>query len=77
MYTKLHIAFAYIANYVFGIFIFRSLPGSALELRYSQAPTLPIGSHMDHYSSTAVIRRPKKGRWAAMKDDPTKVLYLI
>lgn len=45
---------------------------SALELRYSQAPTLPIGSHMDHYSSTAVIRRPKKGRWAAMKDDPTK-----
>ncbi|KAM9298936.1 liprin-alpha-3 [Gastrophryne carolinensis] len=50
----------------------RSLPGSALELRYSQAPTLPMGSHMDHYSSTAVIRRPKKGRWSAMKDDPTK-----
>ncbi|XP_044137552.1 liprin-alpha-3 isoform X3 [Bufo gargarizans] len=50
----------------------RSLPGSALELRYSQAPTLPMGSHMDHYSSTAVIRRPKKGRWAALKDDPTK-----
>ncbi|KAG8549536.1 hypothetical protein GDO81_020944 [Engystomops pustulosus] len=45
---------------------------SALELRYSQAPTLPMGSHMDHYSSTAVIRRPKKGRWAALKDDPTK-----
>ncbi|XP_040183548.1 liprin-alpha-3 isoform X2 [Rana temporaria] len=50
----------------------RSLPGSALELRYSQAPTLPIGSHMDHYNSTSVIRRPKKGRWTAMKDDPTK-----
>ncbi|XP_053546770.1 LOW QUALITY PROTEIN: liprin-alpha-3-like [Bombina bombina] len=50
----------------------RSLPGSALELRYSQAPTLPMGAHMDHYSSTAVIRRPKKGRWAAMKDDPSK-----
>ncbi|XP_068097239.1 liprin-alpha-3 isoform X5 [Hyperolius riggenbachi] len=54
----------------------RSLPGSALELRYSQAPTLPIGSHMDHYSSTAVIRRPKKGRWAALKDDPTKIQTL-
>ncbi|XP_077323296.1 liprin-alpha-3 isoform X1 [Lithobates pipiens] len=54
----------------------RSLPGSALELRYSQAPTLPIGSHMDHYSSTAVIRRPKKGRWTAMKDDPTKIQTL-
>uniref|UniRef100_F6U738 SAM domain-containing protein n=1 Tax=Xenopus tropicalis TaxID=8364 RepID=F6U738_XENTR len=51
----------------------RSLPGSALELRYSQAPTLPMGSHVDHYGSTAVIRRPKKGRWAAMKDDPSKV----
>ncbi|KAE8594131.1 hypothetical protein XENTR_v10019452 [Xenopus tropicalis] len=50
----------------------RSLPGSALELRYSQAPTLPMGSHVDHYGSTAVIRRPKKGRWAAMKDDPSK-----
>ncbi|XP_069056971.1 liprin-alpha-3 isoform X2 [Pleurodeles waltl] len=50
----------------------RSLPGSALELRYSQAPTLPMGSHMEHYSSTAVIRRPKKGRWAAMKDDSCK-----
>ncbi|KAM3922432.1 liprin-alpha-3 isoform 6-T6 [Leptodactylus fuscus] len=54
----------------------RSLPGSALELRYSQAPTLPMGSHMDHYSSTAVIRRPKKGRWAALKDDPTKIRTL-
>ncbi|XP_041425591.1 liprin-alpha-3 isoform X2 [Xenopus laevis] len=50
----------------------RSLPGSALELRYSQAPTLPMGSHVDPYSGTAVIRRPKKGRWAAMKDDPSK-----
>ncbi|XP_072283483.1 liprin-alpha-3 isoform X5 [Pyxicephalus adspersus] len=54
----------------------RSLPGSALELRYSQAPTLPIGSHMDHYSSTAVIRRPKKGRWTAIKDDPNKIKSL-
>ncbi|XP_041427581.1 liprin-alpha-3-like isoform X2 [Xenopus laevis] len=50
----------------------RSLPGSALELRYSQTPTLPMGSHVDHYSGTSVIRRPKKGRWAAMKDDPSK-----
>ncbi|XP_012823007.1 liprin-alpha-3 isoform X4 [Xenopus tropicalis] len=54
----------------------RSLPGSALELRYSQAPTLPMGSHVDHYGSTAVIRRPKKGRWAAMKDDPSKTRTL-
>ncbi|XP_033024979.1 liprin-alpha-3 isoform X9 [Lacerta agilis] len=50
----------------------RSLPGSALELRYSQAPTLPVGSHVDHYSSAGVARRSKKGRWT-VKDEATKV----
>ncbi|XP_029441672.1 liprin-alpha-3 [Rhinatrema bivittatum] len=54
----------------------RSLPGSALELRYSQAPTLPMGSHADHYSSSAVVRRPKRGRWATLKEDPAKILTL-
>uniref|UniRef100_A0A5F8GAM2 PTPRF interacting protein alpha 3 n=1 Tax=Monodelphis domestica TaxID=13616 RepID=A0A5F8GAM2_MONDO len=29
----------------------RSLPGSALELRYSQAPTLPSGAHLDPYGA--------------------------
>ncbi|XP_074872174.1 liprin-alpha-3 [Carettochelys insculpta] len=41
----------------------RSLPGSALELRYSQAPALP----MDPYTP----RRHKKGRWA-VTDEATK-----
>ncbi|XP_064416233.1 liprin-alpha-3 [Latimeria chalumnae] len=54
----------------------RSLPGSALELRYSQSSTLPMGSHGDHYSTTSVIRRTQKGRWAALKDDPSKVQTL-
>ncbi|XP_062993828.1 liprin-alpha-3 isoform X7 [Elgaria multicarinata webbii] len=51
----------------------RSLPGSALELRYSQAPTLPVGAHVDHYSSAGVARRSKKGRWT-VKDEATKVV---
>ncbi|CAM5174062.1 unnamed protein product [Eretmochelys imbricata] len=43
----------------------RSLPGSALELRYSQAPALPA----DPYAGAP--RRHKKGRWA-VKDEATK-----
>ncbi|XP_067875812.1 liprin-alpha-3 isoform X3 [Heterodontus francisci] len=54
----------------------RSLPGSASELRYSQSSGIPMGSHMDIYSTTGVLRRPHKGRWAALKDDPSKVQTL-
>ncbi|XP_029769948.1 liprin-alpha-3-like, partial [Terrapene carolina triunguis] len=43
----------------------RSLPGSALELRYSQGPALPA----DPYAGAP--RRHKKGRWA-VKDEATK-----
>lgn len=50
----------------------RSLPGSVLELRYFQAPMLPVGAHVDHYSSGGVARRSKKGRWT-VKDEATKV----
>ncbi|XP_061446955.1 liprin-alpha-3 isoform X8 [Rhineura floridana] len=53
----------------------RSLPGSALELRYSQAPMLPVGAHVDHYSSAGVARRSKKGRWT-VKDEATKQALL-
>ncbi|XP_070585776.1 liprin-alpha-3 isoform X3 [Erythrolamprus reginae] len=49
----------------------RSLPGSVLELRYFQAPTLPVGAHVDHFSSAGVARRSKKGRWT-VKDEATK-----
>ncbi|XP_048473622.1 liprin-alpha-3 [Rhincodon typus] len=54
----------------------RSLPGSASELRYSHSSGIPVGSHMDIYSTTGVLRRPHKGRWAALKDDPSKVQTL-
>uniref|UniRef100_A0AAR2KD23 SAM domain-containing protein n=1 Tax=Pygocentrus nattereri TaxID=42514 RepID=A0AAR2KD23_PYGNA len=53
----------------------RSLPGSALELRYSQGGgSLPAGStsHMDHYGSTGsggVVRRAHRGRWGVARED--------
>ncbi|XP_026566716.1 liprin-alpha-3 isoform X4 [Pseudonaja textilis] len=49
----------------------RSLPGSVRELCYFQAPMLPVGAHVDHYSSAGVARRSKKGRWT-VKDEATK-----
>uniref|UniRef100_A0A8D1ZEB1 SAM domain-containing protein n=1 Tax=Sus scrofa TaxID=9823 RepID=A0A8D1ZEB1_PIG len=49
----------------------RSLPGSALELRYSQAPTLPSGAHLDPYGAGSG-RATKRGRWSGVKDEPSK-----
>uniref|UniRef100_A0AAY4DBX2 SAM domain-containing protein n=1 Tax=Denticeps clupeoides TaxID=299321 RepID=A0AAY4DBX2_9TELE len=52
----------------------RSLPGSALELRYSQGGgSLPAGSttHLDHYGNTGtggVVRRAHRGRWGPYGD---------
>ncbi|XP_064171535.1 liprin-alpha-3 isoform X2 [Anguilla rostrata] len=56
----------------------RSLPGSALELRYSQGGgSLPAGStaHLDHYGNAAsggVVRRPHRGRWGPAREDASK-----
>ncbi|KAJ8347268.1 hypothetical protein SKAU_G00286690 [Synaphobranchus kaupii] len=56
----------------------RSLPGSALELRYSQGGgSLPAGSstHLDHYGNTAsggVVRRTHRGRWGPAREDTSK-----
>lgn len=50
----------------------RSLPGSALELRYSQAPTLPSGAHLDPYGAGSG-RAGKRGRWSGVKDEASKV----
>lgn len=53
----------------------RSLPGSALELRYSQGGgSLPAGStaHLDHYGNTGtggVVRRTHRGRWGPARED--------
>uniref|UniRef100_A0A671SAJ7 Liprin-alpha-3-like n=1 Tax=Sinocyclocheilus anshuiensis TaxID=1608454 RepID=A0A671SAJ7_9TELE len=57
----------------------RSLPGSALELRYSQGGgSLPAGSttHLDHYGNTGtggVVRRAHRGRWGGTREDASKV----
>uniref|UniRef100_A0AAZ3QH07 SAM domain-containing protein n=1 Tax=Oncorhynchus tshawytscha TaxID=74940 RepID=A0AAZ3QH07_ONCTS len=57
----------------------RSLPGSALELRYSHGGgSLPTGStaHLDHYSNpntVAVVRRTHRGRWSTAREDTSKV----
>ncbi|XP_018590500.1 liprin-alpha-3-like isoform X2 [Scleropages formosus] len=56
----------------------RSLPGSALELRYSQGGgSLPAGSttHLDHYGNAApggVVRRAPRGRWGPAREDASK-----
>uniref|UniRef100_A0A8C1V1T4 PTPRF interacting protein alpha 3 n=1 Tax=Cyprinus carpio TaxID=7962 RepID=A0A8C1V1T4_CYPCA len=56
-----------------------SLPGSALELRYSQGGgSLPAGSttHLDHYGNTGtggVVRRAHRGRWGGAREDASKV----
>ncbi|XP_068959483.1 liprin-alpha-3 isoform X1 [Petaurus breviceps papuanus] len=50
----------------------RSLPGSALELRYSQAPTLPSGAHLDPYGGPGSRVGKRGGRWPGTKDEPAK-----
>ncbi|XP_071384925.1 liprin-alpha-3 [Centroberyx affinis] len=61
-----------------GSYSSRSLPGSALELRYSHGGgSLPAGSttHLDHYgnaSSGGVVRRSHRARWSSAREDSTK-----
>lgn len=57
----------------------RSLPGSALELRYSHGGgSLPSGStaHLDPFGSSSVggvVRRSHRARWSSAREDSTKV----
>uniref|UniRef100_A0A667YN09 PTPRF interacting protein alpha 3 n=1 Tax=Myripristis murdjan TaxID=586833 RepID=A0A667YN09_9TELE len=61
-----------------GSYSSRSLPGSALELRYSHGGgSLPAGSttHLDPYgnaSSGSVVRRSHRARWSSAREDSTK-----
>ncbi|XP_072522641.1 liprin-alpha-4 isoform X3 [Salminus brasiliensis] len=50
----------------------RSHVGSTTDLRYSV-----VEGQGDHYSSTGVIRRTQKGRLAALRDEPTKILPMV
>ncbi|KAK5610510.1 Liprin-alpha-3 [Crenichthys baileyi] len=61
-----------------GSYSSRSLPGSALELRYSHGGgSLPEGStiHLDHFgnaSSGGVCRRSHRARWSTAHEDSSK-----
>ncbi|XP_062264940.1 liprin-alpha-3 isoform X2 [Platichthys flesus] len=64
-----------------GSYSSRSLPGSALELRYSHGGgSLPMGSttHLDPFcraSAGGVVRRSHRARWSSAREDSTKVQY--
>uniref|UniRef100_A0A3Q3QBG2 SAM domain-containing protein n=1 Tax=Monopterus albus TaxID=43700 RepID=A0A3Q3QBG2_MONAL len=61
-----------------GSYSSRSLPGSALELRYSHGGgSLPSGSttHLDPFGNTSaggVVRRSHRARWSSAREDSTK-----
>uniref|UniRef100_A0A673ZIC2 PTPRF interacting protein alpha 3 n=1 Tax=Salmo trutta TaxID=8032 RepID=A0A673ZIC2_SALTR len=61
----------------------RSLPGSALELRYSHGGgSLPTGStaHLDHYgnaNTVAVVRRTHRGRWSTAREDTSQWMLSV
>ncbi|XP_075694085.1 liprin-alpha-1 isoform X7 [Rhinoderma darwinii] len=50
--------------------------GSVPDFRYALAPSSLSDGHPDSYSSSLVLRRPQKGRLAALRDEPSKVQTL-
>uniref|UniRef100_A0A8C5PXS7 PTPRF interacting protein alpha 1 n=1 Tax=Leptobrachium leishanense TaxID=445787 RepID=A0A8C5PXS7_9ANUR len=50
--------------------------GSVPDFRYALAPSSLSDSQSDSYSSSLVLRRPQKGRLAALRDEPSKVQTL-
>ncbi|XP_046719952.1 liprin-alpha-1 isoform X5 [Silurus meridionalis] len=50
----------------------RSHMGSTPDFRYPVSASSMIDSHSDQYSSSLVLRRPQKGRAAALRDEPSK-----
>ncbi|KAM8940235.1 liprin-alpha-1 isoform 7-T7 [Pelodytes ibericus] len=50
--------------------------GSVPDFRYALAPSSLSDSHSDSYNSSLVLRRPQKGRLAALRDEPSKVQTL-
>uniref|UniRef100_A0AAY4DXD8 SAM domain-containing protein n=1 Tax=Denticeps clupeoides TaxID=299321 RepID=A0AAY4DXD8_9TELE len=54
----------------------RSHMGSTPDFRYPVSASSMLDSHSDHYSGALVLRRPQKGRVAALRDEPSKVQTL-
>ncbi|KAF3832266.1 hypothetical protein F7725_025931 [Dissostichus mawsoni] len=48
----------------------RSQMGSTPDFRYPVSASSMMDSNSDHYGSALVLRRPQKGRMAAMRDEP-------
>uniref|UniRef100_A0AAY4DUK4 SAM domain-containing protein n=1 Tax=Denticeps clupeoides TaxID=299321 RepID=A0AAY4DUK4_9TELE len=46
------------------------------DFRYPVSASSMLDSHSDHYSGALVLRRPQKGRVAALRDEPSKVQTL-
>ncbi|XP_041074321.1 liprin-alpha-1-like isoform X5 [Polyodon spathula] len=53
----------------------RSHLGSTPDFRYPVSASSMMDSHTDHFN-TSVLRRPQKGRMAALRDEPSKVQTL-
>ncbi|XP_039651755.1 liprin-alpha-1 isoform X18 [Perca fluviatilis] len=54
----------------------RSQLGSTPDFRYPVSASSMMDSNSDHYGSALVLRRPQKGRIAALRDEPSKVQTL-
>ncbi|XP_071770087.1 liprin-alpha-1 isoform X1 [Centroberyx gerrardi] len=54
----------------------RSHLGSTPDFRYPVSASSMMDSNSDHYGGALVLRRPQKGRVAALRDEPSKVQTL-
>ncbi|XP_036390517.1 liprin-alpha-1-like isoform X3 [Megalops cyprinoides] len=54
----------------------RSHLGSTPDFRYPVSASSVMDSHPDHYNSALVLRRPQRGRVAALREEPSKVQTL-
>uniref|UniRef100_A0A8C9VUF7 PTPRF interacting protein alpha 1 n=1 Tax=Scleropages formosus TaxID=113540 RepID=A0A8C9VUF7_SCLFO len=50
--------------------------GHSTYFRYPVSTSSVMDSHSDHFSSALVLRRPQKGRVAALREEPSKVQTL-
>nr|XP_009686695.1 PREDICTED: liprin-alpha-1 isoform X1 [Struthio camelus australis] len=50
----------------------RSHLGSVPDFRYPMTSSSVVDSHTDSYGTSSVLRRPQKGRLAALRDEPSK-----
>ncbi|NWI48058.1 LIPA1 protein, partial [Picathartes gymnocephalus] len=69
--TSLH---RYEQQFVFFLFSLKSL--CRQDFRFPVPPSSVGDSHTDSYGTSSVLRRPQKGRLAALRDEPSKVQTL-